>query len=96
MKIKTSPTIPSLVCTGLPLDGARRGIVVRIIDSDASAFINYVIRASDGVIYCAQMDVRRRRNRNNLMHMALESGRAVTVIGGINSYLRCTAVGSET
>jgi hypothetical protein len=95
MKIRSSPAIPSLVCTGVPLDGARRGTLIRIIDSDASAYINYVILGSDGVTYCTQMDAKRRKNRNALMRIALESARHVTVIGGINSYLRCTAVGNE-
>lgn len=95
MKIRSSPAIPSLVCTGISLDGARRGTVIRIIDSDASVYINYVILGSDGVTYCAQMDARRRKNRNALMRMALESAQPVTVIGGINSYLRCAAVGNE-
>ena len=91
MQIKSAPVIPSLICPGVPLDGVRIGHVVQIVDSDASAYVNYLVQTPDGAQYCAQMDARRRRNRNALLRMALESGRPVMMIGGINSYLTSAA-----
>ena len=79
MKIRSSPVIPSLICPGVPLDGAQAGVVVRIIDSDASVYANYLVQTADGTQYCGQMDVRRRRNRDALLRRALESGRSVMV-----------------
>ncbi|KXV04186.1 hypothetical protein CR51_14340 [Caballeronia megalochromosomata] len=94
MKIRSSPVIPSLICRGIPLDGARIGVVVRIVDSDSAAYVNYLLQAPDGTQYCAQMDVRRRPNRHALLRMALESGRSVMMVGGINSYVRTAVVGA--
>ncbi|SAK97415.1 hypothetical protein [Caballeronia ptereochthonis] len=95
MKIGSSPVIPSLICRETPLDGMRMGLVVGIIDSDASMYVNYLVQTVEGAKYCTQMDIRRRHNRNALMRMALESGRPVMVVGGINSYLRSSAVGTD-
>ncbi|SPB16178.1 hypothetical protein NOV72_03378 [Caballeronia novacaledonica] len=94
MRIRSSPVIPSLVCAGIPLDGAQVGVVVRIVDSDASVYVNYLVQAPDGKQYCAQMDVRRRGNRDALLRLALESGRFVMVFGGINSYVKAAVVGA--
>lgn len=91
MQIKSSPVIPSLICPGVPLDGVQIGHVVQIVDSDASLYVNYLVQTLDGAQHCAQMDARRRRNRNALLRMALESGRPVMLIGGINSYLTSAA-----
>ncbi|SAL52436.1 hypothetical protein AWB73_05549 [Caballeronia turbans] len=96
MKIRSSPVIPSLICPGVPLDGAQAGVVVRIIDSDASVYANYLVQTADGTQYCGQMDVRRRRNRDALLRLALESGRSVMVIGGINSYVKAAMVGAPS
>ncbi|SAL77415.1 hypothetical protein AWB71_05459 [Caballeronia peredens] len=95
MKIRSSPVIPTLICGEMPLDGMRVGLVVGIVDSDASMYVNYVIQTADGKKFCAQMDAKRRRNRDVLMQMALESGRHVMVVGGINSYLRTAALGTD-
>ncbi|SAK62068.1 hypothetical protein AWB80_02737 [Caballeronia pedi] len=96
MKIRSAPVIPSLICPGIPLDGVRIGVVVRIVDSDASAYINYLIQAADGAQYAAQMDNRRRRNRDALIRLAVESGRSVMLVGGINSYVRSAVIGTES
>lgn len=95
MKIRSSPVIPSLVHPGTPLDGVRAGVIVGIIDSDASVYVNYLVQAPDGTQYCAQMDTRRRRNRHALLCMALESGRSMMVAGGINSYVRTAVIGDS-
>ncbi|BAN25987.1 hypothetical protein BRPE64_BCDS13260 [Caballeronia insecticola] len=70
-------------------------MVVGIVDSDASMYVNYVIQTADGKKFCTQMDAKRRGNRHALMQMALESGRLVMVVGGINSYLRAFALGAD-
>ena len=94
MKSKSPPVIPSLICPGMPLNGAQIGVIVRIIDSDASVYVNYLVQTRDGTQYCAQMDVRRRHNRHALIRLALESGRFVMLVGGINSYVRTAVVGA--
>ncbi|WP_250514476.1 hypothetical protein [Caballeronia sp. INDeC2] len=94
MKIRSSAVIPSLICPGTPLGGAQIGVVVRIVDSDASVYVNYLLQSPDGTQSCAQMDVRRRRNRDALLRLALESGRSVMVVGAINSYVKTAVVGA--
>ncbi|WP_321799892.1 hypothetical protein [Caballeronia sp. J97] len=68
---------------------------MKIVDSDASVYVNFVIQTREGPRYCAQMDARRRRNRNALLRMALESGRTVMLISGINSYVRTAVIGMD-
>ncbi len=89
----SAPAPPSLVLFGLRLTETRSGILVRIVDSDRLDTICYVLRTSDGTLYCAQMNTAHHTARHRILMSALARSLLVTLSADGNSVVTGVAVG---
>jgi hypothetical protein len=88
--------MPSLSCAFLKLRDSRTGMIVRIVDNDHGAAINYVLQTDDGSRYCTHMwpNSDTYDNRNSLFMMALRMNIPVTITAGLHNEVTAIAVGA--
>jgi len=84
---------PSLILFGAKLTGMHTGLLARIIDSDTLDDIRYVLRASDGTHYCAQMNTTKHASRHQMLMTAIAMNLPVTIAADADSRITGVAVG---
>ncbi len=89
----SSDAAPSMILFGQKLTGMQSGTLVRIIDSDALDQIRYVLRASDGAHFCAQMNTAKHSSRHQMLMTALALHLPVSVTADANSNITGVSVG---